>query len=158
MKKKKWLYIVAAVLVALLIFALITGDEQTRAKLPSLLISMGVGIVALLAVVILAWFFSRRNLDMEERFREKAVMVSGSVTKVERMRMAQPRDGVYGVGEDMYLLRAAYEYQGKRYTGARRVYFGKPKYSVGDAITIYVNPDRPVKSKILPEKQESLQA
>lgn len=157
MKKRKWLYILAAVLVALLIFALVTGDPQTRARLPHMLVSVGVGLAVLLAVFSLAWLLSQKNANREAKFRKSAVPVTGRVIKVERMRMAQPRDGIYGVGEDMYLLRAEYEYEGTHYATSRRVYFGRPDYNPGDAISIYVDPKSPGKSKILADQNLKVQ-
>lgn len=156
MKKKKWLLGIAVVLIVLLLVALATGDAQTREKLPAMLSSIAIGFVILLLVFLLAWLFSRQNGKREARFRENAVQVVGWVRKVERMRAAQPRDGVYGVGEDMYMLRAEYEYAGKHYDQARRVYFGRPTYAVGDEIVIYVNPQNPGKSMILPEKKQEV--
>lgn len=158
MKKKKWLFGIAIVLVALLIFALATGDTQTREKLPAMLTSIAIGIVVLLVVLTLAWLYSRQNEKREAHFRANAEAIMGRVRKVERMRAAQPRDGVYGVGEDMYMLRAEYDYAGKHYDNARRVYFGRPAYNAGDEIVIYVNPQNPGKSMILPENKTEVQA
>ena len=152
MKKTKWIYITAAVLAALLLFALLTGDEATAAKLPGMLIGIAVAMAMVLGVIALAYFFSKRHQKKENAFRASAEKVQGRVTKVERVRMVKAQSSVYSVGGEMYILRAAYDYEGKTYTGAKRSYFGQPPYKVGDSIIVYVNPQKPAESKILPDE------
>lgn len=149
MKKTKWIYIVAAVLLALLLIALLLGDEAIISKLPSMLMGIAVGLMLVIAVIALAYLFSRRHQKKEDDFRAAAVAVQGVVTKVERVHMVKAQSSVYSVGGEMYILRAAYEYEGKRYAGAKRSYFGQPPYKVGDSIIVYVNPGNPAESKIL---------
>jgi len=149
MKKNKWIYTVAAVLVALLLLALLLGDEAAAAKLPAMLMSVVVGMALILAIIVAAYFFSRRHQKKEDDFKALAVAVQGEVTKIERVRMVKTQESIYSVGGEMHILRAAYEYGGKRYTGAKRSYFGQPPYKVGDAITVFVDPKNPSLSKIL---------
>lgn len=156
MKKKKWLYIVggaaAAALLALLIF-----NRETARQIPAILISVAVGVGLMLCVVLLAIHYINRNRRREDAFRASAVAVTGRVTKVERMPVKQ-REAIYGTGQDLYILRASYDYEGKRYNSARRSYFGRPAYQTGDAITVYVNPQDPSKSKILEDKNPTTTA
>lgn len=151
MKKKKWIYAVAAVAVAALAAMLLTKRETAR-QLPAILISVLVGVALMLAVVLAAVTLINRNRRREEAFRDAAVAVTGRVTKIERLPVKQ-REAIYGTGEDLYILRASYDYEGKRYTGAKRSYFGRPDYQTGDPITVYVNPKDPGKSKILADKE-----
>lgn len=151
MNKKKWVYTVAAVLVALLLISLLMGDEETAARLPAMLISVMVGVGLVVAVIAAAYFFSNRHRNQEESFRASAEEVQGRVTKVERVRMVKSQS-VFSVGDEMYMLRAEYDFNGKHYTKARRSYFGEPPYKTGDAIKIYVNPANPGECKILEEK------
>lgn len=151
MNKKKWIYTVAAVLVALLLISLLMGDEETAARLPAMLISIAIGVALVLAIIAAAYFFSNRHRSREESFRSKAAAVQGRVTKVERVRMVKSQS-VFSVGDEMYLLRAEYDYEGKHYAKARRSYFGKPSYKVGDEITIFVDPQNPAVCKILSDE------
>lgn len=154
MKNRKWIYIVAAVLVALLLISLLTGDETIRARLPGMAVSIVVAMALVLAVICLAYFFTNKHRDKEEDFRKAAKPVAGRVTKVERVRMVKSQS-VFSVGDEMYLLRAEYDFEGKHYTKARRSYFGEPPYEVGDEITIYVNPANPAECKILEDRSEA---
>lgn len=151
MNKKKLIYTVAGVLVALLLISLLMGDEETAARLPAMIISIAVTMVLIVAIIAAAYFFSNRHRNQEESFRASAVEVQGRVTKVERVRMVK-NQSVFSVGDEMYMLRAEYDFNGKHYTKARRSYFGQPPYKVGDAIKIYVNPANPAECKILEEK------
>lgn len=149
MKKKKWLYIAAAAAV-LIVAILMLSNPETARQIPAMLISVAVGVALMLSVVLLAIFYINRNRRREENFRNSAVEVIGRVTKVERLPVKQ-REAIYGTGEDLYILRASYEYQGKTYKGAKRSYFGRPNYQIGDSISIYVDPKEPSRSKILEE-------
>ena len=120
---------------------------------PNFVLSVAVGVVLMLAVVLAAFYFVNRNKRREEAFRDAAVAVTGRVIKIERLPIKQ-REQIYGTGEPLFLLRAQYDYEGKRYTGAKRSYFGMPPYEIGEPITVYVNPKDPTKSKILGEKEE----
>lgn len=151
MKKKKWLYVVGAAAVVLLLAALLSNPE-TAGRLPMMLLSVAVGVVLMLAVVLAAFYFVNRNKRREEAFRDAAVAVTGRVIKIERLPIKQ-REQIYGTGEPLFLLRAQYDYEGKRYKSAKRSYFGKPNYEIGDPITVYVDPKEPTRSKILPEKE-----
>ena len=59
MNKKKWVYTVAAVLVALLLISLLMGDEETAARLSAMLISVVVGVG--LDYCDIEWFALERN-------------------------------------------------------------------------------------------------
>ena len=147
--KKKWIYRIAVILVALLLIALLTGNEAAAAKLPAMLVSIAAGMVLILAIIMAAYFFSSRHRKKEDAFKAAAEAVQGKVTKIDRVRALKTQESVYSVGGEMYILRAAYEYEGKRYTGAKRSYFGQPPYKVGDPITVFIDPKNPSVSKIL---------
>ena len=153
MKQKKWLYIIGGIAAAALIAVLLT-NKDTAQQIPAMLLSVVVGVALMLAVVLLAIFYIHRNRRREEAFRASAVTVTGRVTKVERLPVKQ-REAIYGTGQDLYILRASYDYEGKRYTGAKRSYFGRPDVQIGDPITVYVDPKDPARSKILGEREET---
>lgn len=151
MNKKKLFYTIAAVLIVLLLISLLMGDEETAARLPAMLLSVVVGVALIVVVIAAAFFFSNRHRKQEEFFRASAAEIQGRVTKIERVRMVKSQS-VFSVGDEMYLLRAEYDFNGKHYTKARRSYFGEPPYKVGDEIKIYINPANPGECKILEEK------
>lgn len=149
MKKNKWIYVFAAALVVALV-ALLAGNREILERVPLMILSVLIGLALMLGVALLAAWVIRRNQRRDDEFRKNAVEVTGIVAKVERLPVKQ-RQGAYSMGGDLYLLRAVYDYEGKRYTSARRSYFGMPPYSVGDAITVYVDPKDSARSKILGE-------
>ena len=150
MKKKKGLYIAAGA-AAVIVVILLLVNPQTAQQIPAMILSVVVGVALMLAVVLLAFYYINRNRSREENFRNAAVEVTGRVTKVERLPVKQ-REAIYGTGQDLYILRASYEYQGKTYKGAKRSYFGRPNYQAGDPIAVYVDPKDPARSKILAQQ------
>ena len=145
MKKKRGLYITAGA-AAVIVVILLLVNPQTAQQIPAMILSVVVGVA-----LMLAFYYINRNRSREENFRNAAVEVTGRVTKVERLPVKQ-REAIYGTGQDLYILRASYEYQGKTYKGAKRSYFGRPNYQAGDPIAVYVDPKDPARSKILAQQ------
>lgn len=154
MKQKKRTYIIGGIAAAILIALLITNRDSAR-QIPAMLISVAVGVGLMLAVLFAALFLVNRNRRREAAFRANAVQLTGRVTKVGKMPVKQRGETIYSPGQDLYILVAQYDYQGKRYTGAKRSYFGKPPFEVGDPIIVYVDPRDPGKSKILGDGEET---
>jgi len=148
MKKKKWVYLVALAVIALA--ALLLCSEQASTQLPVMILSVIIGLAAMFGVALLACWVIKRNRRREEDFRAAAEAITGRVIKIERLPVRQ-KGLSFGPGQPLYLLRAQYDYNGKRYVSARRSYFGLPPYEIGDPITVYVDPKDPTKSKILPD-------
>lgn len=147
MKKNKWIYVLGLVVVAALAVLLISNREILE-RVPLMILSVLIGLVLMLGVALMAVWIMQRRQRRDEQFREKALPVTGIVAKVEKLPVKK-RQGYYGMGDDLYLLRAIYDYEGKRYSTARRSYFGEPPYKVGDPITVFVNPKNPADCKIL---------
>jgi len=157
MKKGNWIYVLAAVLMAALI-ALLVSKREILERVPLMILSVLIGLALMLGVALMAVWIMQRRQRKDELFREKSVAVTGIVAKVEKLPVKK-RQGYYGMGDDLYLLRAIYDYEGKRYTTARRSYFGVPPYKVGDPITVFVDEKNPAVCKILNDNhpvQESL--
>ena len=152
MKKKIWLYLLAAAAAAGLA-AILIGNRDILQRVPLMALSVLIGLVLMLGVALMAVWIMRRKQRREEKFREGAVPVTGIVARVERLPVKK-RQGFYGMGDDLYLLRAIYDYEGKRYTCARRSYFGRPECVPGDPITVYVDPKNPEHCMILATLQE----
>lgn len=150
MKKIKWIYVFAAVVV-IGVAVLLVNNPEIIERIPLMALSVLIGLALMLGVALVAVWIMRRRERRDEKFRDGAVAVTGWVARVEKLPVKQ-RQGAYGMGEELYLLRAIYDYEGKRYTGAKRSYFGKPDYQVGDPITVYVDPKDPTRSKILSDR------
>ena len=151
MKRIKKIYVIGGAAAAILLVLLLTNSNAAQ-QIPAMLISVAAGAALMLMVVLAALYLVNRNRRREEAFRSTAVAVTGRVTKVERMPVKQRGETIYSPGEDLYILRAQYDYEGKRYKSAKRSYFGRPDYSEGDPITVYVDPRDPAKSKIMAEQ------
>jgi len=150
MKQKKWIYVVCAAL-AVGLLLLLARNPEILARVPLMMLSVGIGLVLMLGVALMALWIKQRKHRREEAFCRTAIEISGIVARVERLPVKQ-RQGFYGMGDDLYLLRAIYDYQGKRYTGAKRSYFGRPAFQVGDPIPVYVDPRDPTRCMILAER------
>jgi len=147
MKKNKWIYVLGLVVVAALV-ALLISNREILERVPLMILSVLIGLMLMLGVALMAVWIMQRRQHKDEQFQEKALSVTGIVAKVEKLPVKK-RQGFYGMGDDLYLLRAIYDYKGKRYTTARRSYFGLPPYKVGDPITVFVDENNPAVCKIL---------